>query len=84
MTTQFPNVPDRLRRLPELAADLWWTWNNQARDVFRRLDYPLWRQTAHNPVRMLSVIAPEILARAATDPSFLARYDAAVQAAKKK
>ena len=77
---QFPNVPERLRRLPELAADLWWTWNNQARDVFRRLDYPLWRQTAHNPVRMLSAIAPEILTRASSDPSFLARYDAAIQA----
>mgnify|MGYP006150539211 CR=1 FL=1 len=38
---------------PELAADLWWTWNTAAREVFRRLDYPLWRQTAHNPVLML-------------------------------
>ena len=49
------------RSLPELADDLWWPWNVQAREVFRRLDYPLWRQTAHNPVLMLRLISPEIL-----------------------
>lgn len=54
-------IPDRLRRLPELANDLWWTWNNPAREVFRKLDYPLWRQTAHNPVLMLRLISADIL-----------------------
>ena len=47
------HLPERINRLPELATDLWWTWNPQAREVFRKLDYPLWRQTAHNPVLML-------------------------------
>ena len=57
------NIPDRIKRLPELATDLWWTWNPQARDVFRRLDYPLWRQTAHNPVLMLRNVSAELLER---------------------
>ena len=48
-------LPARLARLPELARDLWWTWK-PAREVFRRLDYGLWRQTAHNPVMMLQRI----------------------------
>src|SRR5205807_2554619 len=30
---QFPAVPERIKRLPELAMDLWWTWNTQAREV---------------------------------------------------
>src|SRR6187397_186632 len=72
-------VPARLIRLPELARDLWWTWN-AARDVFRRLDYALWRQTAHNPVMILQKISPESLERAAADPGFLAVYDAAIAA----
>jgi starch phosphorylase len=75
-----PALPERLRRLPELAADLWWTWITQAREVFRRLDYPLWRQTAHNPVLMLRLVPPELLAQAAGDPVFLAMYDAALEA----
>ena len=51
-------LPDRINRLDELAHDLWWSWTPDARSVFRRLDYPLWRQTAHNPVRMLQLIPP--------------------------
>src|SRR3954463_7944430 len=74
------NVPERIKRLPELATDLWWTWNPQARDVFRRLDYPLWRQTAHNPVLMLTLVSQEVLNAAASDERFLAVYDAALDA----
>jgi glycogen phosphorylase len=75
-----PAIPERLRRLPELATDLWWTWNAQAREVFRKLDYPLWRQTAHNPVLMLRLISPELLAHGAQDADFLTLYDAAIDA----
>jgi len=57
--TDFPALPDRLSRLAELSLDLWWTWNNSARQVFRRLDYPLWRATEHNPVRMLRLLPLE-------------------------
>ena len=55
-SAQAPELPDRIKRLSELANDLWWTWNARAREVFRKLDYTLWRQTAHNPVRMLQQI----------------------------
>ena len=75
-----PEIPDRLKRLPELARDLWWTWNTQAREVFRKLDYPLWRQTAHNPVLMLRQVSPEMLNAAASDDTFLELYDAAIAA----
>jgi starch phosphorylase len=72
-------IPSRLSRLPELAYDLWWTWN-PARDVFRRLEYTLWRATAHNPVMMLQRLSTADLERAAADPTFLAAYDAALAA----
>jgi starch phosphorylase len=75
-----PVLPDRLKRLPELARDLWWTWNTEAREVFRKLDYPLWRQTAHNPVLMLGQIPQEILDRAGSNDKFLAVYDSAMEA----
>ena len=60
--------------------DLWWTWNAPARDVFRRLDYPLWRQTAHNPVLMLMLVSQEVLNAASGDERFLSVYDAALEA----
>ena len=48
--------------------------------MFRRLDYTLWRATAHNPVRMLSVVSRAKLEAAAADPEFLALYDRAIAA----
>ncbi len=74
-----PPLPERLSRLFELACDLWWTWH-PAREVFRSLDYPLWRRTAHNPVRLLRELPFGQLERAANDPKFLGRYDAAIAA----
>jgi glycogen phosphorylase len=73
-------LPDRLSRLDELAVDLWWAWNIEGRSVFRTLDYPLWRATAHNPVRMLWLIPREKLDRAAADPAFTRLYDRALDA----
>ena len=73
-------LPDRIARLDELAHDLMWSWNQPARALFRRLDYTLWRTTAHNPVSMLTALAPVALTRAVQDPAFLRSYDAAVGA----
>jgi starch phosphorylase len=75
-----PPLPERIRRLEELAIDLWWSWHADAREVFRRLDYGLWRATAHNPVRMLRLISRRILEQAASDPAFLELYDRAIAA----
>jgi starch phosphorylase len=71
-------IPSRIHRLPELALDLWWSWIPAARQVFRRLDYPLWRKSAHNPVRMLMTIDEARLQEAAQDPAFLELYDRAI------
>ncbi len=71
------SLPARLSRLPDLAFDLSWIWT-PARDLFRRLDYGLWRKSGHNPVRMLKEITPEIIGRILEDPALLSRYDDAV------
>jgi glycogen phosphorylase len=68
-------IPERINRLDALARDLWWSWNPDARSLFRRLDYVLWRQTAHNPVRMLQLVPPDAFTRAIADPSWISIYD---------
>ena len=72
------HLPPRIERLGELALDLWWTWNPNARNVFRGLDYTLWRTTAHNPVRMLRLLPAERLTAASRDQTFLDLYDKAL------
>src|SRR5689334_2190080 len=75
-----PPLPEPIKRLAELATDLWWSWNGEGRQVFRRLDYTLWRATAHNPVRMLWLISQAKLDAAAQNPAFLRLYQTAIAA----
>jgi starch phosphorylase len=76
----YVKIPERIGRLSELASSLWWSWHPVGRNVFRTLDYPLWRQSGHNPVQQLYEISKEKLEAAADDPAFLALYDAAITA----
>ncbi len=70
----FPDIPENVARIPEIAYNLWWSWSSGARELFRRLDKTLWRGNQHNPVKMLQEIAPEQLAKKAADPHFQALY----------
>jgi glycogen phosphorylase len=68
-------LPEKIRRLDELAYNLWWSWTPNAREIFKRLDYPLWRRTQHNPVQMLQEIEPAVLETAAQDAAFIRKYN---------
>ena len=68
-------IPPRIKRLEQLAYNFWWSWHRQARDLFKILDYPLWRSTSHNPVKMLQEVSPERLEEVATDPLFLRQLE---------
>jgi len=76
LTNHFPNLPERIGGLEKLAYNLWWSWNPAARELFRALDLQAWRESGHNPVRMLAILSPEVLANAAQDQEFLVHYDA--------
>ncbi|HEY5599977.1 MAG TPA: DUF3417 domain-containing protein [Candidatus Manganitrophaceae bacterium] len=73
--TIVPSLPPRLERLRALAYNLYWSWDHDARDLFRRLDRKLWEETRHNPVLMLAQIDQERLESAAADVGFLSHYD---------
>ncbi|MDP9356022.1 MAG: alpha-glucan family phosphorylase [Chloroflexota bacterium] len=69
------DVPARLLRLNDLAYNLWWTWHEPARALFRSLNPPLWEVTDHNAVLFLHRLSPERLEAAAEDPAYLRAYD---------
>ena len=68
-------IPERIGRLEELANNLWWSWHPRGREVFRALDYVLWRLSGHNPVKQLRDVTPDRLQRLAAEPEFLELYD---------
>jgi len=73
---QFPNLPQRIDGLGRLAYNLWWSWHPSARELFRALDLQAWRESGHNPVRMLALLSPNVMENAVQDPDFMAHYDA--------
>jgi starch phosphorylase len=69
-------IPEAVGRLDEVAYNLWWSWHDGARVLFKRLDRTLWKQTTHRPVKMLSEMTPEQIRRATDDPLFRRAYNA--------
>lgn len=43
-------LPSQLKALDELAKNLWWVWNSEAKNLFRELDPDLWRATGQGQV----------------------------------
>jgi starch phosphorylase len=72
----FPHLPERIGGLRDLAYNLWWSWQPDARNLFRDLGLYPWRQSGHNPIRMLAELPADVLTDAATDAEYLRRYDA--------
>src|SRR5881397_1203396 len=74
-------LPERIGGLAGVAANLSWSWNRNARALFRLLDAALWHLTRHNPIELLRRVDAVRLAACATDPEFLRLYDAVAAAA---
>ena len=47
------SVPAQLECLDELAHNMWWAWNYEARNMFKSLDEDLYEEVGHNPVLLL-------------------------------
>src|ERR1051326_3630066 len=72
---RFPQIPERVQRLEELAYNLKWSWDYRARLLFKRLDPELWKNNQHNPVKLLLEIDRKRLEAASSDPDFLREYE---------
>ncbi|MFW6054693.1 MAG: alpha-glucan family phosphorylase [Thermodesulfobacteriota bacterium] len=71
----FPHLPKRLAGLEDLAENLWWSWQPAARMLFKRLNRPAWKDSGHNPDKMLRGLPVRYLEKAASDPDYLRHYD---------
>ena len=75
MQPLFPHLPERLAGLEALAENLWWSWNPGARMLFKTLDRQAWKESGHNPDKMLRELPREILDKAGADADYIRRYD---------
>ena len=52
-------LPKELECLNELAHNMWWAWNYEARNLWLSLDPTLYEKVGHNPVMLLQQLSYE-------------------------
>ena len=55
------SFPGMQKALQALASNLYFSWNPDVRDLFRKIDLNLWRELGRNPIAFLQKIKPEKL-----------------------
>ncbi len=68
-------LPKALEPLKDLAYNVWWAWDNDAQDIFVRIDPDAWEKSHHNPVKTLSTVSKERFNELAKDDAFLASME---------
>ncbi|MFZ3071018.1 MAG: alpha-glucan family phosphorylase [Anaerolineaceae bacterium] len=69
------NLPYRIKRLADLAHNLWWGWNPEAARMFKEIDPLSWEQSNHNPIVFLRKVERTTFDDLIKDRYFLERYD---------
>lgn len=68
-------LPPAIYRLSELAFNLWFSWNDNAKALFSAIEPKLWDQSGHNPVRLLLEVERPVLDSIAHNDDFLKQYE---------
>ncbi len=82
--TVTPSLPKPLEGLNILAHNMFWCWNGEFVDLFRRVDAKLWRQGGHNPVGLLGAVSQTRLEELAANEGFVYQLSQAVEKLKEK
>ena len=69
------NVPEKLKKMEELAHNMWWAWNHDARSLFRNIDEKLFDECNGNPVLMLEHLSFEKMNQLVEDKAVLKKMD---------
>ncbi len=72
-------LPDKLKRLNDIAYNLWWSWNPEAIDLYREIDLELWDKLGKNPVRFLQEVSQKKLQLKLDDVDFMNKLDNVVK-----
>jgi len=63
-----------LTGLNRLAYNLWWSWNEEAQELFAKIDSTLWKEAGMNPVVFLKRLSREALLEAISREEVVTLY----------
>ena len=70
------NLPENLHKLQEIAYNLWWVWNSEAKNIFRYIDNDAWHRAQSNPIVLLNIISYDRMLELSKDKKFMKQLDA--------
>ena len=70
------NLPENLHKLQEIAYNLWWVWNSEAKNLFRYIDSEAWKKAQSNPIVLLNILSYDRLLELSKDKKFMKQLDA--------
>ena len=73
--TVVPQLPKELKRLTEIANNLWWSWNTEFLKIFKMIDQDLWERIDKNPTKFLKLVSQEKIEKAAKNDEILKLYE---------
>ena len=75
-------LPDELKPMDEIAHNLWWVWNEEAKDVFKALDPAGYEKHDTNPVAILQNLSKDRTEEVIKDKEILSKIDKAYKSFK--
>ena len=77
--TVVPQLPEKIRRLTEIANNLWWSWNTEFLKLFQMIDIDLWETVGKNPIKFLKLVNQSKIEQISEDAEFLKQYNKVVE-----
>jgi len=77
--TVLPALPGSLKDLEIIAKNMFWSWNPEFVEIFKRIDSNLWNACGHNPVKLLGSVSQEQLEALAENQGFLCQLQRAAE-----
>ncbi len=76
--TVVPQLPKELKRLTEIANNLWWSWNTEFLKIFKLIDQDLWERIDKNPTKFLKLVSQDKIEKASKNEEILKLYESVV------
>jgi len=69
------HLPESLNKLEEIAQNIWWTWDSEAKNLFRQIDADAWIEASSNPVLLLNILNYEKLVAMGKNTEFIHKVE---------
>lgn len=69
------DIPEKLAPLKELSRNLWWVWNNEARELFQMIDAEIFEECEHNPILLLEMVSYQRFLELENDDRFILKMN---------